>query len=72
MCLGAIYWARIRVFYFAGNQECAARGEFDDSFIYSELNKAVEARTIPGHRLLAEEGLRPFEEWLRAQNRVRY
>jgi tRNA(Arg) A34 adenosine deaminase TadA len=72
MCLGAIYWARVKAFYFAGNQEDAARGQFDDSFIYRELHKPVDGRTIPGYRLLAPEGFRPFEEWLKTQRKVPY
>jgi guanine deaminase len=72
MCLGAIYWARVKAFYFAANKDDAARGQFDDSFIYSELNKAIEGRTIPGYRLLAEEGFRPFDEWLKSQSKVPY
>ena len=72
MCLGAIYWARAEAFYFAANREDASRGQFDDSYIYTELNKPLEARTIPGNRLLAAEGFRPFEEWLKTQNKVRY
>jgi tRNA(Arg) A34 adenosine deaminase TadA len=72
MCLGAIYWARVKAFYFAGNQDDAARGQFDDSFIYRELHKPVGGRTIPGYRLLETEGFRPFEEWLKTQNKVPY
>ena len=72
MCLGAIYWARVKAFYFAANKEDAARAQFDDSFIYRELHKAAVKRTIPGHRLLAEEGFHPFEEWLNTQNKVAY
>jgi guanine deaminase len=72
MCLGAIYWARVKAFYFAGSQEDAARGQFDDSFIYSELHKPVDGRTIPGYRLLATEGFRPFEVWLKSQRKVLY
>lgn len=72
MCLGAIYWARVKAFYFAGNQDDAARAQFDDSFIYRELHKPAEGRTIPGYRLLAAEGFRPFEEWLSSQGKVPY
>jgi tRNA(Arg) A34 adenosine deaminase TadA len=72
MCLGAIYWARVKAFYFAGDKDDAARGQFDDSFIYSELRKPVDGRTIPGYRLLAAEGFRPFEEWLKSQVKVAY
>jgi guanine deaminase len=72
MCLGALYWARVKAFYFAGNKEDAARGQFDDSFIYTELNKPIDGRTIPGYRLLAEDGFRPFEAWLSSQKRIPY
>jgi tRNA(Arg) A34 adenosine deaminase TadA len=72
MCLGAIYWARVKAFYFAGNKDDAARAAFDDSFIYTELNKPVDRRTIPGYRLLPEEGFRPFQAWLKNQNKIPY
>jgi len=72
MCLGAIYWARVKAFYFAGSQDDAARGQFDDSFIYSELHKPLDGRTIPGYRLLATEGFRPFDAWLKSQRKVPY
>jgi tRNA(Arg) A34 adenosine deaminase TadA len=72
MCLGAVYWARVKAFYYAGNKDDAARAEFDDSFIYTELSKPVEGRTIPGYRMLAAEGFRPFQEWLKNQKKVPY
>lgn len=72
MCLGAIYWARIKAFYFAGSKQDAARAQFDDSFIYAELNKPAEARMIPGIQLLAAEGFRPFEAWLQSSKRIPY
>jgi guanine deaminase len=72
MCLGAIYWARVKAFYYAASKEDAARGQFDDSFIYEELNKPVEVRKIPGYQLLVDEGSRPFEVWMRDQKKVRY
>lgn len=72
MCLGAIYWARLKAFYFAGSKEDASRGNFDDSFIYTELNKPVGGRTIPGFQLLAADGFRPFEAWLNSPKRIPY
>src|SRR5678810_942529 len=39
MCLGAIYWARPRVVYFGCTREDAAHIDFDDHFIYAEINK---------------------------------
>jgi guanine deaminase len=72
MCLGAIYWARIKAFYYAAGKDEAARGQFDDSFIYAELNKPTDGRTIPGYQMLAAEGSRPFDEWLKSTIKVAY
>jgi guanine deaminase len=72
MCLGALYWAHVSAFYFAGDKDDAARAEFDDSFIYAELIKGVEQRTIPGYRMLPELGRKPFDEWIKAAGKVLY
>src|SRR6187431_704447 len=47
MCLGAIYWARPRVVYYASSREDAARIGFDDSMIYNEMTLAIPDRRIP-------------------------
>ena len=72
MCLGAIYWARPSVFYYAGTRATAAASGFDDAFIYNELQLNPSERSIPGHCLLPERGLRAFVEWANSRNRVRY
>jgi guanine deaminase len=63
MCLGAIYWARPKAFYFACTQADAAAIGFDDKFIYEELERPFEQRRIPALPLLRKEGLKAFEEW---------
>jgi tRNA(Arg) A34 adenosine deaminase TadA len=47
MCLGAIYWARPRRVIYANTRLEAAAIEFDDEFIYSEINAAMADRKIP-------------------------
>jgi len=47
MCLGAIYWARPKVVYFANNRQDAADIGFDDSMIYEEMAVPIEDRKIP-------------------------
>jgi guanine deaminase len=47
MCLGAIYWARPRKVIYANTREEAAAIEFDDDFIYSEINAPLGERRIP-------------------------
>ncbi len=72
MCLGAIYWARPDRFYFACGRNDAMAYGFDDSFIYDELDRRPEQRTISGHVLLREEGISAFEHWMRSQARIPY
>ena len=72
MCLGAIYWARLERVYYAATASDAADAGFDDSFIYEELKLPHSKRKIPFEALLREAGRKPFLEWARKQDRVRY
>lgn len=47
MCLGAIYWARPKRVIYANTREEAAAVDFDDDFIYKEIDAAMHDRTIP-------------------------
>ncbi len=63
MCLGAIYWARPdRVFYGCTKQD-AAEIEFDDHFIYREIEMPLGERSIPFKQLLPEEAKMVFRKW---------
>ena len=65
MCMGAIYWARLdRVFYANTRHDAAALG-FDDSFIYDELRRNPEQRTIP---MIATDKSAAQEVFLRWKN----
>src|SRR5665811_1238742 len=46
MCLGAIYWARTDKMYFANTKVDAANINFDDQFIYEELELPFEGRKL--------------------------
>ena len=72
MCLSAIYWARPDRFYYAASREDAARGGFDDAFIYEEVMLPPEQRAIPGSRVSLAENWRPFEEWMAALRKIPY
>ncbi len=72
MCLGAIYWARPKGFYYACNRDGAAKAGFDDAFIYDEMGLMPERRSIPGIELFPEMGAKPFEEWLRSAEKKDY
>jgi guanine deaminase len=72
MCLSAVYWSRIsRIFY--GNTVADAAGiGFDDTFILDELQKPPTVRLIPATRLMADDAIEVFREFLANPNRARY
>lgn len=72
MCLGAIYWSRLSSFYFSSTRSDAASVGFDDALIYEQLQRAPKRRSIPGFRLLPEDGLAAFQEWQRAPQKRTY
>jgi guanine deaminase len=66
MCLGAIYWARPRRVIYANTRQQAAAIEFDDEFIYSEINAAMAERRIPfihSPHPAAKEIFTTWENW---------
>lgn len=63
MCLGAIYWARPKVIYYANNREDAAEAGFDDSMIYEEMKACITERKIPIVSLGREVALEVFKNW---------
>ena len=72
MCLGAIYWARPKVIYFANTREDAAHIGFDDSMIYEEMNTEIENRKIPIIKLGRENAFKVFEEWANKSDKINY
>lgn len=72
MCLGAIYWAHIsRIFY--GNTRKDARDiDFADDFIYEELDRPMEQRTVPIIPLLRDEALHTFRLWQQKDDKTEY
>lgn len=72
MCLGAIYWARPKAYYFASTRSAAAEAGFDDAFISDQLRLPAEKRAIPGEHVAIENALEPFIEWARSAQKVRY
>jgi guanine deaminase len=72
MCLGAIYWARpLRVIY-ANTRKDAAAIEFDDEFIYRQLDLALPERQIPFIHQADPDALKVFEEWGNLKDRKHY
>ncbi|MBQ7984704.1 MAG: nucleoside deaminase [Bacteroidales bacterium] len=72
MCLSALYWARIDRIYYAADQNDAALGGFDDSFIYKELSLDKSQRAIQSGQFLKSLGKEPFDIWNNKQDKIRY
>lgn len=72
MCLGAIYWARPRAVYFAGDRTDAAMAGFDDAFIYDELPVPAYARKIPMVQMMREQAAKVLAEWKAKPDKKKY
>jgi guanine deaminase len=72
MCLGAVYWARLKTIYYANTRKDAAGIKFDDKMIYNEICLPIPRRKIPMKPLLRKEALKVFEEWKHKTDKVRY
>ncbi len=72
MCLGAIYWARLDKLYYANTKQDAKEIDFDDSFIYEELELPVEKRKIPTTQILRDEAIVAFNKWKDKADKLEY
>jgi len=72
MCLGAIYWARPKAIWYANTKTDAASIDFDDQFIYEEIERPIGERKLFTHQLMREEALVAFEKWKTSTKKVEY
>lgn len=72
MCLAALYWSRCRAIFYGNSAADAARVGFDDSFLYEEVKKPLEQRSIPIVQLMPEVAWESFAAWERSPFKVSY
>lgn len=72
MCLSALYWAGVSKIYFGNTKTDAKNIDFDDSFIYDEIDKSPEMRFIPCVRIDEPEAIKAFEKWQSKPDKVEY
>jgi guanine deaminase len=72
MCLGAIYWARPRRVIYANTREEAAAIEFDDEFIYGEINASMSDRKIPFIHSPHQRAKEVFTAWKNWAGKQKY
>jgi len=72
MCMAALYRARPKAIYFANTRKDAAAIWFDDDFIYQELEKKLEERSLPIHTMSNDEAIKVFNEWKEKEDKIEY
>ena len=72
MCLGAIYWAHIDRIYYGNTRKDARDIDFADDFIYDELDRPMEDRTVPIIPMLRDEALSSFRLWTEKTDKTEY
>lgn len=72
MCLGAIYWSRIETIYFANTKVDAENIGFSDKFIYEELEKPMDKRSLPVVQMMRDEAMQAFKLWGDSAMRIDY
>jgi guanine deaminase len=72
MCLGAIYWARPERVFYACTREDAAQIDFDDQFIYEEIEKPIDERELKIKNFMRDEALKVFNNWKLKTDKTEY
>lgn len=72
MCLAALYWSRCDAIFYGNSAADAADAGFDDSFLYQEVAKPIDQRTIPTQRMLGEEAIENFNAWRAKADKIEY
>ena len=72
MCLSAIYWAGISKIYYGNTKQDAKMIDFDDSFIYDEIEKTTDHRSIPAIALMRKAAQKAFTDWMEKADKIEY
>jgi tRNA(Arg) A34 adenosine deaminase TadA len=72
MCLSAIYWAHVSRIFYGFTIQATATANFDDAFIFKELNKPASERKITQIQILETEALKLLKDYTANPDRVLY
>ena len=72
MCLSAIYWAGLSRICYANTKQDAEDINFGDKFIYEEIERPVNQRTIPTEQLMRDKALQAFRDWQAKTDKIEY
>ena len=72
MCLSALYWAGVSRICYGNTKEDAKAINFDDSFIYDQLELKYDERSIRCEHFMRSDALRAFIKWAEKEDKVEY
>lgn len=72
MCLSALYWAGVSRICYGNTKDDAKAIDFDDSFIYDQLELKYEDRSIKCEHFMRDEALKAFRKWEDKDDKVEY
>lgn len=72
MCLSALYWAGVKRICFGNTKADAKDIDFDDSFIYDQIELAREARSIQCDHFMRDSAIVAFNKWRDKTDKIEY
>lgn len=72
MCLSALYWAGVKRICYGNTKADAKAIDFDDSFIYDQLELAREARSIKCDHFMRDNAIVAFRKWRDKADKIAY
>ena len=72
MCLSALYWAGVKRICYGNTKDDAKAIDFDDSFIYDQLDMSYADRSIKCEHFMRDNALAAFRKWDEKEDKVRY
>lgn len=72
MCLSALYWAGVKRICFGNTKADAKDIDFDDSFIYDQIELPRQERSIPCDHFMRDRAIVAFNKWRDKTDKVEY
>lgn len=72
MCLSALYWAGVRRICYGNTKDDAKAIDFDDSFIYDQLELRYADRSIRCDHFMRSDAQRAFRKWTEKEDKTEY
>lgn len=72
MCLSALYWAGVKRICFGNTKADAKDIDFDDSFIYDQIELPRSKRSITCDHFMRDRAIVAFEKWRDKTDKIEY